>query len=99
MSSAERRRTEEHLESCDVCRGELASLGQTLQIAESLPIPERGENYGGEVWARIRPHLAEPGEKRWHWGVPFRPWALAGSVAVLLVAAFWGGRVWQQRHT
>jgi hypothetical protein len=50
------------------------------------------------VWTRIRPHLADKSQKRWNFFLPLRTCALAGGVAVLLVAAFWGGRVWQQRQ-
>lgn len=95
----DRRKTEEHLQSCDLCRRELAGLTESLEAIDSLPIPERDENYGGEVWARIRPRLAKGIERRWNFVLPLRTWALAGSVAVLLVVAFWGGRFWQQRQT
>jgi hypothetical protein len=94
----DRQQAEEHLQTCDLCRRELAGLAQALEAVASLPIPERDENYGREVWTRIRPHLAEKIERRWTFILPLRTWALAGSVAVLLVAAFWGGRIWQQRQ-
>ncbi|MGA3328846.1 MAG: hypothetical protein ABSF45_30720 [Terriglobia bacterium] len=95
----DRRQAEEHLQGCDLCRRELAGLTESLATVASLPIPERGENYGGEVWARIRPRLAEGTGRRWNFLLPLRTWALAGSFAVLLVVAFWGGRFWQQRQT
>jgi len=95
----DRRQAEEHLQMCDLCRRELADLARSLEAIESLPIPERDEKYGGEVWTRIRPRLADGFGRRWNFVPPLRTWALAGSVAVLLVVAFWGGRVWQQRRT
>jgi hypothetical protein len=95
----DRRQAEEHVQSCDLCRRELAGLAQALEAIESLPVPERDENYGVEVWARIRPRLVDGFGRRWNFALPFRTWALAGNVAMLLAAAFWGGRVWQQRHT
>ena len=95
----DRRQAEEHLQACDLCRRELAGLAQSLEAIESLPIPERDENYGGEVWTRIRPRLADGFGRRWNFVPSLTPLALAGSVAVLLVVAFWGGRIWQQRQT
>jgi len=95
----DRRQGEEHLQACDLCRRELAGLTEALATIESLPIPERDENYGGEVWARIRPRLAEGTGRRWNFLFPLRTWALAGSSAVVLVVAFWGGRFWQQLQT
>ena len=94
----DRRQAEEHLQSCDLCRQELAGLTQSLEMIASLPVPERGESYGAQVWARIRPRLSEEPEKRWTFFLPFRTWALAGSIALLLVLAFWAGRFWQQRQ-
>jgi len=99
MSGVDRRQAEEHVQSCDLCRRELAGLERTLQVADSLPIPERDENYGSEVWARISPRLAGKLERRWSFLFPMRTWVLAGSVAVLVVVAFWSGRFWQQRQT
>jgi hypothetical protein len=92
----DRQHADEHLRSCDLCRRELAGLIETLKAVESLPIPERDENYGSEVWTRIRPHLTDKFERRWNFVLPLRTWALAGSFAVV---AFWGGRLWQQRQT
>lgn len=95
----DRRQAEEHLHSCDLCRSELAALVKALEAVEALPVPERGENYGREVWNRIRPRLADKVERRRIFILPFHAWALAGSIAVLVVVAFWSGRFWQQRQT
>jgi hypothetical protein len=95
----DRRQAEEHLQGCDLCRQELAGLAQSLEVIASLPIPDRDENYGGKVWTRIRPHLADKAGRRWNFVLPLRTWALVGGGAVLLVVAFWGGRLWQQRQT
>jgi len=94
----DRGQAEEHLQGCELCRRELASLTEALEALASLPVPERGENYGSEVWMRIRPRLEEGKGRRWSFFLPLRGWALAGGVAALLVAAFWGGRIWQQRQ-
>jgi hypothetical protein len=69
-----------------------ASLVRVLNVVDSLPVPERGENYGAEVWSRIEARI--PSRRRWfHWpSMPVR-WAAAGTaIAGLLVAAFLAGR-------
>jgi hypothetical protein len=99
MPGGDRRQAGEHLQSCDRCRQGLMDLERTLKVAESLPIPERGEDYGREVWARISPRLAEKAQRRWGFLFPMRAWLLAGSIAALVVVAFWSGRWWQQRQT
>ncbi|HTS69238.1 MAG TPA: hypothetical protein VMO17_09660 [Terriglobia bacterium] len=93
------RQAEEHLQSCDHCRQDLAGLTDMLAAMDSLPTPERDASYGAEVWTRIRPRLGETPQKRRSFIFPIRIWALAGGLAVLLVAAFWGGRLWQQHQT
>ena len=64
-----------------------------------MPVPERGENYGREVWARISPRLEAKIERRPGFFLPVRAWVFSGTVAALLVVAFWSGRWWQQRRT
>ena len=59
MKGGERREVEAHLQSCPLCRRELADIERTLETVDRLPVPERDDNYGSEVWARIRPELAE----------------------------------------
>ncbi len=94
---AERREAEGHLAACALCRTEYAALRRTLAAAEALPVPERGEGYGREVWARIRPRLEE--ERRgFPWMELFRPrrWAAVGVMLVLVLAAFLAGQYWRQ---
>lgn len=97
-SGADERRADEHLRSCDLCRREFADINRALEVAGSLPVPERNENYGAEVWAQLQPRLKQKLERRWSFLIPIHTWALAGGFAVLLAMAFWGGRVWQMRQ-
>ena len=95
----DRRQAEEHLQTCAVCRRELSNLTHLLEAVESLPVPVRGESYGAEVWARLQPRIEERGiGRRWRFIFPLRTWALAAGVVAMLMAAFWGGRYWQQRQ-
>jgi hypothetical protein len=48
------RTAEEHLGACDDCRARFQALQATLKDV-SLPVPERGEEYGAQVWRRLRP--------------------------------------------
>ena len=61
-------------------------------------VPERGESYGAEVWARIQPKLEAPEMQPWPRRLAaFFTWprlATAGALATLLVAAFVAGRYW-----
>jgi hypothetical protein len=96
----DRRAVEAHLGECEECRTRFAALSNDLTVVADLPVPERGSEYGAEVWARLQPQLgAMPAPRRrwWQWTAPV-PWprlALAGGVAVLLVAAFVAGRHWK----
>lgn len=99
MRGEARQQAEDHLEACGDCRRELADLAGTLELVGSLPVPERGPNYGAEVWTRIRPHLADVNPRPRRLLFPLRTWALAASVAMLVVLAFWSGRWWQRSHT
>jgi hypothetical protein len=86
-----------HLASCDRCRERLERLAMALREIESAPVPERGDTYGAEVWARLRPRL-EAGRERPGWRhslVAAMTWprlAMGGAIAALLVAAFVAGR-------
>jgi hypothetical protein len=89
----ELRGAEEHLSACDDCRARFQVL-QSILGDVSLPVPERGEEYGAQVWRRLRPRLEEP--QGWSWADFFRPRrvAWAGAMVTLLLAAFLLGRFW-----
>jgi anti-sigma factor RsiW len=86
---------EEHLHACAACRADLDAVRMTLEAVDRMPVPERGPGYGAEVWARLQPALAHQSRPWWQEvrGLfASRRLALAGGVAVLLVAAFVAGR-------
>jgi hypothetical protein len=83
-----------HLDVCEPCATAYRELASTLKMLATPEAPERGDQYGLEVWQRIRHQLPEP-ELPW-WSVWFRAdrLALAGAFSVLLLAAFVAGRWW-----
>jgi len=89
-----RKDVEVHLDQCDRCAASYRDLARTLRLIETPEAPERGDQYGLEVWQRIRHRLPEQ-EVPW-WSVWFRAdrLAAAGAFAVLLLAAFVAGRWW-----
>jgi anti-sigma factor RsiW len=100
---AERRAVAEHLAACDDCRISYESLQRVLAAVEALPVPERAEGYGREVWAQLRPRLdvrpGGPGKtvlSGWAWWFAPQRWALAGAMAALLIVAFLVGRMTQE---
>jgi len=81
-----------HLAECDACRAALEALRRDLAAVPVPEAPERGEDYGAQVWARLRPQLTEiapdaPVRAR------RRVWAPLG-LAASLVLAFLLGRHW-----
>lgn len=87
---------EEHLGDCETCRASLQAIELTLGAVAQVPVPERSEAYGVEVWARLQPRL-ERHPRRWldlrGWLAPHRL-AWAAGAAVLVLAAFVAGRYW-----
>ena len=86
---------EQHLEECGECRALFGSLQRVLNVVDSLPIPERGAEYGQQVWRRIERRLPAGGGSRiksWLLPGPWR-WAAAGvAFAALMMTAFMAGR-------
>jgi hypothetical protein len=82
-----------HLAECEECRTFFERQSEVLDALREYPVPERGPGYGGEVWARVLPHLTQKPRQAW-----WRVWMLVPAVAALLVLAFVAGR-WTERNT
>jgi hypothetical protein len=83
----------EHLKNCPECRAKFDRLAELLEGLRDYPVPERGPDYGTQVWLRLRPRLAasKPGHRlRW--------WTLAPGFAALLAIVFVAGMLTQQRR-
>jgi hypothetical protein len=83
----------QHLAHCAQCAEAYRDLADTLAMIPADEVPERGPQYGLEVWQRVRPLLPEPRASwidalRWHRALPV---VLASA---LLVAGFVVGRSW-----
>ena len=70
---------EQHLEECGECRTMYASLVRVLNVVDSLPVPDRGEGYGEQVWSRIEKRI--PGRRRFGWCPAARAGLCCGRAA------------------
>src|SRR5713226_986402 len=80
----------EHLASCEVCRAEYNSIRRVLALVDEMPVPERGEGYGQQVWSRLRWRLGSRNKRR--------TWVSGLAAAAVLAIAFFTGQWWQARH-
>lgn len=92
----DRAEVEAHLAACPSCLQSYQTLSHMLEAVSEMPVPERGEGYGREVYARILPRLEEePARAAWWQGwFGWHRLAAAGALATLLLAAFLAGRFW-----
>jgi hypothetical protein len=84
---------ERHLDICRSCASLYREISQTLAMVTAPEIPERGDQYGLEVWQRIRHKLPEQ-DAPW-WTTFFRAdrLAFAAGAAMLVLVAFLAGRL------
>lgn len=86
-----------HIEACPECRAAADSLARTLSAVSRDAVPERGEQYGRQVWARVGPQLGRhrPGRVL----LFVRRFVPLGAIAAsLLVGAFLLGRASHERE-
>ena len=88
---------ERHLETCAGCAATYREIAGTLAIIAAPDVPERGEQYGLEVWQRIRHKLPERERSVWAALADFfrlERLVFAAAAAMLVLGAFVAGRVW-----
>jgi len=95
------RDVERHLESCSPCRTAYQAMAGTLALVTPAEPPARGEQYGLEVWQRIRHQLPERENAWWVAAGWFgrNHLATAAAALVLVAGAFVAGRVWPRQPT
>jgi hypothetical protein len=88
---------ERHLDGCEACAAVYREIAGTLAMIVAPDVPERGDQYGLEVWQRVRHRLPErvEGLAGFGWFSGFSWMAVGAAAAVLLIAAFGAGRMWQ----
>jgi len=70
---------ERHLDTCAACASVYREIAGTLAMIVAPDVPERGDQYGLEVWQRIRHRLPEP-EQGIGWFARFSGfWGFGGS--------------------
>ncbi len=81
----------QHLQSCDACRSEYNAMRRVLAAVDEMPIPERSDAYGEQVWSRLRWKLGRERRRR--------TWQSALAAAAVLAVAFFAGVLWHARNT
>ncbi len=86
-----------HLDQCAACREEFARVSSLLTQIAPEAIPEPAAIFEEKTWLNVRDRLPRrAGGWRRLFAAPPK-WALAGVMALLIVAAFLAGRFWP-RH-
>jgi hypothetical protein len=85
-----------HVDACATCTERYRELAATLQAIVADQLPERGDQYGLEVWQRIRHRLPER-EPWWRTVLSWQVAAGAACAVLLLAVGFAAGRFWQER--
>lgn len=90
-----------HLQECEQCTGAFAALEGELAAMRPLDVPERDENYGERMWARVEGALPpRHAKKSWVRRVGWqRVLIYAASCAVLVAGSFYGGEVYEHWQT
>ena len=89
---------ERHLGACAACGSLYREIAGTLAMIATPEVPERGDQYGLEVWQRVRRKLPDQEAPAWArlWTtiVSVERLGFAAAAAALVLAAFAAGRVW-----
>jgi len=83
-----------HLEACADCAEQWKKLQAVMAAVEPTAVPERGEEYGAQVWQQVRYRLEQKrGAAGWMaWLAPQRL-SIAGALAAVVLVAFFAGRM------
>jgi hypothetical protein len=81
---------EQHLNACADCRAQYDTLCRVLALVDDLPVPQRGDDYGTEVWNHLRWRLGR--------GDRARVWQAFAAAAMVALVFFAGGLWWAKNH-
>jgi len=81
-----------HIDACDTCRAQYQALQRVLNTVDSFPVPERAADYEECVWASIEAGVRRSRAHAWQ----LRLWLAAAAMLVLVVSAFFAGRMWRK---
>ncbi|MSV27585.1 MAG: hypothetical protein EXQ52_02410 [Bryobacterales bacterium] len=87
-----------HLATCEDCRRAYKRFESALNAVAEEAVPERGNEYGGEVWRSLVPRLPERRARTWFF---LRAWKWAPALAAMtamLAVAFFAGRMSMERR-
>lgn len=92
------RTAERHLAMCSVCSAAYTALSTHLASVQSDDIPERDENYGEQMWARVSAALPPRAFVKANRLILWRGFAYAAGCVVLVAGSFWMGRIWEHKQ-
>jgi hypothetical protein len=93
MSGVDAPTVDRHLAECSQCRSAYHSLQLVLNTVDGAPVPERGPEYGAQVWQRIE---SKTRRRFWMGWLQPRWWVLVPTAATMLALAFFAGRISKQ---
>jgi hypothetical protein len=76
-----------HLIECRDCSSQFEMMRRVLELVKDAPVPDRGEDYGTEVWNRLRWKLGS--ERRRN------RWFSVAAAAAMFAFAFYAGFLWR----
>lgn len=81
---------EQHLNDCADCRAQYDTLCRVLALVDDLPVPQRGDDYGTEVWNHLRWRLGRSDRAR--------VWQAFAAAAMIALVFFAGGLWWAKKQ-
>jgi hypothetical protein len=92
--TGERGAVDAHLAACERCRADFEALQRALANFRSLTVPEPDEGFEARMWQRVQSRLDSRARSGWRTFFSPARLAVAGAMAVLVIAAFVIGRSW-----
>ncbi len=89
---------EKHMQRCEACAAAYDELARALASADGLAVPERGPEYGAQVWQAIRGSVPVYEPKRGQTWLLWPRWVYALACVLLLAGTFYAGKIWERTH-